>query len=122
MAHNLRAGQIAAWMTSFLAASLLTAGAFADTITLKNGMILEGSPAPIGSVAADPLKGVGATGLQQIVIVDNQLSRTFVPTKQIAKEFGKSAAVGLEKIPMFQRIPAAGQPISVVGMPLRIDS
>jgi len=122
MAHYLRAGQTAAWMTTWSMALLLGSGSLADTITLKNGMILEGSPSPIGSVAGDPLKGVGVTGLQQIVIVDNQLSRTFVPTKQIAKEFGKSAAVGLEKIPLFQRIPAAGRPISVVGRPIRIDS
>src|SRR4029079_13599546 len=41
---------------------------------------------------------------------------------QLAKEFGKPPAVGLEKIPLFQRIPSAGQPISVVGMPIRIST
>ena len=81
-------------------------------------MILEGSPSTIGSVAADPLKGTGNTELKQILIVDNQLTRTFVPTKQLAKDFGKQAAVGLERIPLFQRIPSSGNAISVVGMPL----
>src|SRR4051812_22722806 len=94
------AAQVVAWMTASIVVLLLLEDANGDTITLKNGMILEGSPSPIGSVAVDPLKSVGATGLQQILIVDNQLSRTFVPTKQLAKEFGKSPAVGLEKIPL----------------------
>lgn len=122
MAQSLRARRILAWIAALGSLCLPMIQASGDTITLKNGMILEGNPAPIGSISADPLKGVGATGLQQILLVDNQLTRTFVPTKQLAKEFGKPPAVGLEKIPLFQRIPAAGQPISVVGMPIRIDS
>jgi predicted esterase len=119
MAQSLRALHVAAGrLVVFMA--LFAAVAKGDTVTLKNGMILDGSPSTIGSVSADPLKGVGNTDLKQILLVDNQLSRTFVPTRQLAKEFGKSPAVGQERIPLFQRIPASGQVISVVGAPGRV--
>jgi predicted esterase len=121
MAQSLRARQIATCLAVLGFSLILVVHVVGDTITLRNGMILEGSPSAIGSVAADPLKSVGVTDLRQIEIIDNQLSRTFVPTKQITK-VGTSPAVGLEKISLFQRIPAAGQAISAVGMPLRIDS
>ena len=84
-------------------------------------MVLEGEPSTISSMKADPTAGVGETGVKQILIVDNQLTRTFVPTKQLAKEFGQPPAVAMERIPIFQRTPASGQPIAAVGMPLRID-
>ncbi|HMC10876.1 MAG TPA: peptidase [Pirellulaceae bacterium] len=92
-----------------------------DIVTLNNGMTIDGEPQRISSVGSDPLKGIGETGVKQILLIDNRLTRTFVPTKQLAKELVKPAAVGMERIPLQQRIPAAGNQISVVGMPLRID-
>lgn len=93
----------------------------ADVATLKNGMTLDGSWSTISSVGSDPLKPVGETGLKQIVVIDNQLTRTFFPTKQIAKEFTQPPAVAMERIRLPQRIPSSGQSVSVVGLPLRID-
>jgi len=95
---------------------------FADTATLKNGMVIEGFWSTISSVGADPLKPAGETGLKQIVVMDTQLTRVFFPTKQLAKEFGTSPAVAMERIVLpGRRIPTSGQRIVVVGMPLRIE-
>ncbi len=121
MAQNSRA-LAAGWIVAAGFALLGSAAIRADVVTLKNGMRLEGTPSPIGSMKADPLKGEGVTDLRQILIVDNQLSRTFVPTKQLAKEIGEPAAINMERIPLFQRTPSSGNPISVVGRPIRIDS
>jgi predicted esterase len=121
MRLTLRAEQTGHYWILAAGLMLWPAIAPAEIITLKNGMILEGEPGTIGSVASDPLKGVGDTGIMQIVVIDNQLTRTLVPRKQLAKEWAPSTAVNTEKIPLFQKVPTGGQAISVVGMPLRID-
>jgi predicted esterase len=90
----------------------------ADVVTLNNGMVLEGSVAPITSVGADPT--ATAEDLRQIIIVDNQLTRTFVPTKQLAKELGVGPAIALERIPISQKVATAGRPIGSVGT-FRVD-
>src|SRR5262245_45412740 len=121
MAATLRAWRAGGSVALIVALLLAAGGATADIVTLKNGMTLDGSPATISSFKSDPLSGAGETGIKQILIVDNQLTRTFVPTKQLAREFGKPPAVSAERIPLFQHVPAAGQQINVVGRPLRID-
>lgn len=94
----------------------------ADIATLKNGMVIEGHWSTISTVGADPLRPAGETGLKQIVVMDTQLTRVFFPTKQLAKEFGASPAVAMERIVLpGRRIPTSGQRIVVVGMPLRIE-
>src|SRR5262245_43092794 len=94
----------------------------ADIVTLKHGMMIQGSPDTIASVKEDPLKAKGEVQLKQILIVDNQLTRTFVPTKQLTGEITKPAIVALEKIQLpGKKVAAAGHQIYSVGMPLRID-
>ncbi len=106
-------------VASVVVASMSGDALAADIITLKNGMILEGDPQPIPSLKSDPT--APSTELTQILAIDNRLTRTYVATKQLAKEFGKPAAVALERIPLQQRIPVSGNAIQVVGMPQRID-
>jgi predicted esterase len=91
----------------------------ADIVTLNNGMILEGELQTLANLKSDPLAPSGE--LTQILVIDNRLTRTYVAKKQVAKDLGKPAAVALERIPLQQRIPVAGNMISVVGMPQRID-
>ena len=55
-----------------------------ETVTMKNGMTLEGSLAPLLSIGGDPLKP--ATDVQRIVLIDNQLTRTFVGRNQVAED------------------------------------
>jgi len=107
------------WMPA-LAICLLAQAASADTFTLDNGMVLEGNYDKIASIAVDPLKAAGPTGVELIVVVDNGLTRTFVPSKQI-RNFVPGAAANQEKIILpGRRIPAAGTKIQSAGMPLSI--
>ena len=111
----------AQWSGGFLLAAAAGAAlgvAKADVTTLKNGMVVEGSVSKISSVSSDPLKATGETGLKQIVIVDNQLTRTFFPTKQVT-DFKTPPPASMERITLQQRIPSSGQSVSTVGMPLR---
>src|SRR5262249_11869807 len=118
MTARLRAGR--GWLLVFAVAVCVPNHVLAaDIVTLNNGMILEGDPQLIPTLKADPLAPSGE--LTQILVVDDRLRRVDVPRKQLAKEFGKPAAVALERIPLPQRIPVAGNTISVVGMPQRID-
>ena len=75
-------------------AAAVTAAKAADVITLKNGMSLEGEHDQVSSIGSDPLKarGAGEVKLKQILMVDNRLTRTYVPTKQVAG-LGKPAQV-----------------------------
>jgi predicted esterase len=101
------------------AAILAPRCALADILTLKNGMTVEGSVTQVASVESDPLKPPG-DGIKPIVVVDNGLTRTLFPTKQLEK-FETPAVINSERIKVLQRIPASGQSVSVVGLPLRID-
>lgn len=93
--------------------------AHADTFTLKNGLIIEGTPGKIGSIGADPLKAVGATDLKQIVLVDNQLTRTFFGTNQVAA-ISSGAPKPAEKFLIQQRVAAAGGAVGGVGPIVRV--
>ncbi len=119
MRAKLRLARGAAFLVFAAGASLVQLVSAADIVTLKNGMILEGDPQPIPTLKADPLAPSGE--LTQILAIDNRLTRTYVATKQLAKELGRPPAVALERIPLPQRIPVSGNAIQVVGMPQRID-
>ena len=84
-----------------LALYVLARAATADTFTLDNGMVLEGNYDKIASIAVDPLKASGPTGVELIVVVDNGLTRTFVPTKQI-RNFVPGAIANRRPIPLRQ--------------------
>src|SRR4051794_34437598 len=120
MAIILRAARTSGCWMPALALCLLAQAASADTFTLDNGMVLEGNYDKIASIAVDPLKAAGPTGIELIVVVDNGLTRTFVPSKQI-RNFVPGAAANQEKIILpGRRIPAAGTKIQSAGMPLSI--
>jgi len=92
----------------------------ADIVTLKNGMMLEGDLSPISSLKSDPSAPVGE-GLTPILAIDNRLTRTYVAKNQLAKELAKPPVVTTERIGLPQRIPSAGNVISVVGAPLNTN-
>ncbi|MEX2174815.1 MAG: peptidase [Pirellulaceae bacterium] len=99
-----------------------TAGWSAETITLKNGMILQGSPGRIASIGGDPLtaiSGGGAVPSKQILVIDDYLRRTFCSTLQVA---GASAtpALPIEKFVIPQRVNQSGKGVVSVGPILRI--
>jgi predicted esterase len=119
----LRALPAAGWVVVLGCCLWSSRPVWADVATLKNGMTLEGSWSPISSLFADPTKAAGAGGVQlkRIVVLDNQLTRTFFGTNQLAKEFTPSPPIRAEKILVTQKVATAGLRIGSVGSPIRSD-
>jgi predicted esterase len=119
MIHSISASRAGGLLGALLVLAS-AAAASADTFTLKNGLIVEGSPGKIGSIGADPLKAVGATDLKQIILVDNQLTRTFFGTNQLAVPAAPAPLVTAEKFLIQQRVAVAGRTIGSVGPIIRV--
>jgi predicted esterase len=95
----------------------------ADTVTLKNGMHLEGSFGNIASVGGtNPLAALGSGGVQlkRIVVCDDNLRRTFVGTNQLAGTFAPATGSAPERFLIPQRESLAGRGVAAVGPILRI--
>jgi hypothetical protein len=113
----------ARWVSSKL---VLIAGAYivcapisrGETVTMKNGMTLEGSLAPLLKIGGDPLNP--GADVQRIVLIDNQLTRTFVGRNQVLK-IDTPAPTSMERIKVEQRVATHGRPIGSVGPILRDD-
>jgi predicted esterase len=102
---------------------VLVAGAIssaADTVTLKNGMRLEGTFGPIATIAGDPLAATGPTALKRIVVCDDKLRRIFIGTNQLASEFAKPEVARTERFLVKQRVNLQGRGVGSVGTILRV--
>ncbi len=93
----------------------------ADVITLKDGRVLEGTVATLGEMANDPTKGTNQNqpGFTPIVMVDDDLRRTYVPNKQVA-QVNVAGHRKIEKIRIPQRVVTSGARIGHVGDVLAI--
>jgi len=90
-------------------------------LTLKNGTRLEGNLGKIGSIG-NPLAAVesGEVQLKRIIVVDDELRRTFVGTHQVAAGPAPSPAASVEKIKLPQRVPTSGNGVVGVGPIVRV--
>lgn len=96
--------------------------AHATVVTLRNGMKVEGKIGKISGLAQDPAKPTGKAGevdVTQIVFLDDDLRRTFFPSKQVAA-LAESEPGGEERIVVPQRVPRTGRRIGIVGAIHRI--
>ncbi|MBI1247412.1 peptidase [bacterium] len=95
--------------------------AMATIVELKNGMRLEGSVGKIASMSNDPLKssGGGAVNNELIVLVDDDLKRTFVSTYQV-QDVQEVAPLPVERIKIEQDVTESGQAVHAVGEGIRI--
>jgi predicted esterase len=112
----------AAWMLA-LAALVFPAVGSAETLTLKNGILLEGNLGKIASLAKDTLKPDGSSGgpsVKLIVLVDDELRRVFFSTYSVATPPAPSTIPTLEKVKVNQRVASAGKLVGSVGPILRI--
>ncbi len=94
----------------------------ATVVTLKNGVKLEGTIGKVASLGGNPLQPNGSAGevdVASIVLLDDNLRRIFVPSKQVAA-VADSEANNLEKIEVEQRVPRSGRRIGVIGSIYRI--
>jgi hypothetical protein len=93
----------------------------AEIVTLKNGMQFEGSLGRIASLGEDPLNprgGGGQVKSKQIVLIDDDLRRTFFSTIQTQAVVPKQTS--LERIRIDQRVAKANRRIGAVGPILQV--
>ena len=88
----------------------------AEIVTLKNGMQFEGSVGKIASLGDDPVVAkvnAGAPNPQLILLVDDELRRTFFPTREVRTSVPKQTH--LERIKIEQRVARGTRRVSTVG-------
>lgn len=106
----------------FAAASQAVTPLVADSIVLKNGMQLDGTLGKISNLGQNPLAPTGSSGQiknQLIVIVDDDLRRTFVSTYQVQSRLPAPPAP-LERIEIRQRVAERGPRVAGVGSIIRV--
>jgi len=89
----------------------------AAVITLNNGLQYEGKLGKVGGLAQNPNQSVdkeGQTGAQLIVLVNDELRRTFVSKYQV-REVRESELVSQERITIPQRVAHSDKYVSGVG-------
>lgn len=89
----------------------------ATEITLRNGTRLSGVVGKITGLAQDPTNPDPTGGqitVSQIVLVDDEIRRVFVPSKQVAAR-AEGEPVVEERIRIPQRVPISGRRINVIG-------
>jgi predicted esterase len=101
-----------------LAILCLPAAALADKFTLQDGRILEGVSTRVNTMKPDPS---GADTTKPIVVVDNNLSRTFFPFKSLKNIDPAPADQRLEEINIHQPVAESGLRIGGVGAVIRIS-
>jgi predicted esterase len=96
----------------------------AEIITLNTGVQLQGRLGKISSLNENPLSpkpSAGEVRVTQIVLVDDDLRRTFVPSKQIVPGgIAPDTPGGVERIKIEQRTTPGGRRIGSVGQMLRV--
>ena len=84
----------------------------ADTFTLTDGRILDGKSTELNTMKAEP----GAADTEKLIImIDNELCRTFVPLKSLQSFDRSPASAHLEVIEIHQPVAQAGLRVGGVG-------
>jgi predicted esterase len=95
---------------------LVTAvAARADRVEMADGRVLEGRFALLPGVAVDPLAPQGPTAGTPILMCDDELTRTMVSKRQVAKTEPGPVDFGMEKIRIPQRVPENGRRVAGMG-------
>ncbi|HND55268.1 MAG TPA: peptidase, partial [Pirellulaceae bacterium] len=95
--------------------------ATADTITLKNGMQLQGEVAKVTSILENPTTiNSDPAALTPVVFVDDSLRRTFFPSRQIRVDGFVANNPAMEKIRLQKRTANSTKRIGVVGPVVKI--
>lgn len=92
-------------------------------ITLKNGFQIEGKLGKVSELGENPLKPSqprGGVRVTEILLVDDDLRRIFVPSKQVTN-ISESPPGSDERISIRQRVATKGRRIASVGPILRVE-
>jgi len=95
----------------------------AEVITLKNGLQLQGALTRVSSLNENPLvpQSAGNVDVSKIVLVDDDLRRTFVSSNQVrADGIAPDAELTLTKIDIPKRVAKAARRIGMVGPILEV--
>lgn len=94
----------------------------ATIVELKNGMRIEGVVGKLSSVGSDPTSGgsTGGVAVQLIVMIDDQLKRTFVSTYSV-QDTQESEPQPTERIKINQRVASSGNRVLVIGDSIRVS-
>lgn len=94
-----------------------------ETYTLRDGRSLSGRSSPISGVAEDPLRpriNPGGVDTAPILVIDDDLRRTYVPKQQVVLPFDPTDQ-SLVKISVEQNVATSGSAIGSVGPVVRIS-
>lgn len=98
---------------------LPAAGGRPDQVHMRDGRVLEGRFALLPSVAVDPTKATQPSPITNILVCDDELTRTMVAKGRVAKTEETPVDVGLERIRIPQRVPGKGRTVIGIGAALR---
>ena len=100
-------------------AALALAVARADRVEMADGRVLEGRFALLPGVATDPTRQQEGGGTP-ILVCDDELTRTMVSKRRVVKTEPAPVEMGLEKIPIPQRVPETGRRVVGIGSVLEV--
>lgn len=106
-------------LSGWVAAGFL-AGAAADTITLGNGVQVEGVYGKVASLVGGA-GGPGGVVVQPIGLMDDEGRRVFVRNGNIVAHSTAAGVNNLERIKLDQMVASAGMAISSVGSIVKVD-
>ena len=98
-----------------VAACLVAEMSRGDRVELTDGRVLEGRFTTVAGVATDPLSQAIRPGPQPVVVCDDDLTRTMVPKRRLARVEPVPFDAGVERVLVPQRIPEGGRRVAAVG-------
>jgi dienelactone hydrolase len=104
-----------------LGTALVMAPAGAAELVMKDGRLLHGRLGEVTGLAELPMGVDSPDHIKQIVFLDNDLCRIFVPRGQIAQIRPDHAGEVQERFNLKQRVLRGGASVRTVGTPLRIQ-
>ncbi|HUY93040.1 MAG TPA: peptidase [Pirellulales bacterium] len=119
-----RAKRFVAYLIVAAAALALVQSSWASKIVLKDGRVLEGKLVRLITLAPKPgakPASSGAPPVQPIVMIDNDLVRTFVSKRQIIEADESVHGEGVEHFNIRQRAAHLGGTVAKLGPLVRID-
>ena len=112
-----------AWRTALgTALCLIFVGAVpAARVVLKNGIVLEGDVARLGTLIANPAQGQAPPpGGELIVLVDNQITRSYVSLHQVQEVIDNAGEV-VTKFDIPQPVARGGRRVASLGRVLKTE-
>lgn len=98
---------------------LLPGSGRSDQVTLRDGRVLEGRFAVLPGVAVDPAKATQPSPITNVLVCDDELTRTMVAKRQVVRTEEGPVDLGLERIRIPQQVPEKGRRVIGIGAALR---